>query len=82
MTQREPRDRRRDSSASNETVSPSAPPRRPGARRVECACGCRVWFYVPRQPGRPRRYVNRDHFEVERLRRRLVVVARKIEAAP
>lgn len=40
-----------------------------GFRRIECHCGCRVWFYTPRKPGRTRLYVNDQHWRREKYRR-------------
>lgn len=36
-------------------------PRFPEYRRVFCACGCGVWFYALRAPGRPPAYATVEH---------------------
>lgn len=47
--------------------------------RVECACGCGAWFYQRKgQAGRPRTYVNADHVEFARLKRRVAYMQRKL----
>ena len=42
----------------------------PPERRVFCNCGCGAWWYRPRVEGRPRAYLNDDHYQRERNRRR------------
>lgn len=46
------------------------PIRFPAMRRVSCGCGCGLWFYALRAPGRPPAFVNLDHYRRELNRRR------------
>lgn len=47
------------------------PPRMPDYRRIQCRCGCGLWWYSARTPGRPPAYVNREHaLAAQRIRRR------------
>ncbi len=55
------------------------PPRMPEYRRVNCACGCGLWFYAARLPGRPPAYVSREHTQRARNHRR-AVLRRWVEA--
>ena len=59
--------------AALEDVQPSLfplPSRFPDYRRVSCACGCGLWFYARRSPGRPPGFVNEEHYRRELNRRR------------
>jgi hypothetical protein len=42
----------------------------PRAWRQFCGCGCGVWFYAPRKPGRKPLYINAEHAYRARYQRR------------
>ncbi len=43
--------------------------RLPDVVRMECQCGCGVWFYQPRKKGRRKLFLNIHHWYREKWRR-------------